>query len=107
HRGDHDLTAAGADYPRHHVAWSREMNDDSGALPGETSLADEPGAALEPAQERSPGSAPWLGYGLPEPIGGGGQRTSILFVAWRDLANRQAGGSEGRVAPRSVRGAAA
>ena len=64
------------------------MNDDSGALPGETSLADEPGAALEPAQDRSPGSEPWLGYGLPEPIGGGGQRKSILFVAWRDLANR-------------------
>ena len=31
------------------------MNDDSGALPAETSLADEPGAALEPAQDRSAG----------------------------------------------------
>ena len=75
------------------------MNDDSGALPAgigpaETSLADEPGAALTPAPDRPAVPAPWPDYGLPEPIGGGGQRKSILFVAWRDLANRQAGGSE-------------
>jgi hypothetical protein len=70
------------------------MNDDSGALPAEMSLAGEPGAALEPAPDRPLEPAPWLGYGLPEPIGGGHQRQSILFVAWRDLANRQAGGSE-------------
>ncbi|MGH3627236.1 MAG: hypothetical protein ACRDRL_07335, partial [Sciscionella sp.] len=78
------------------------MNDDSGALPArigpaETSLAGEPGAALTPAPDRAETlavPAPWPGYGLPEPIGGGYQRQSILFVAWRDLANRQAGGSE-------------
>ncbi len=70
------------------------MNDDSGALPAETSLTDEPGAAFTLAPDSPPESAPWLGYGLPEPIGGGQQRASILFVAWRDLANRQAGGSE-------------
>ena len=33
-------------------------------------------------------------YGLPEPIGAGVEPKSVLFVAWRDLANRQAGGSE-------------
>lgn len=83
------------------------MNDDSGALPAkigsagigpaETSLAGEPGAAFTPAPDRAERlavPAPWPGYGLPEPIGGGYQRKSILFVAWRDLANRQAGGSE-------------
>jgi len=75
------------------------MNDDSGALPAgigpaETSLAGEPGAAFTPAPDRLAVPAPWPAYGLPEPIGGGYQRKSILFVAWRDLANRQAGGSE-------------
>ncbi|HYX61446.1 MAG TPA: hypothetical protein VE888_20840, partial [Streptosporangiaceae bacterium] len=80
------------------------MNDDSGALsagigpagigPAETSLAGEPGAAFTPAPDQLAIPAPWPGYGLPEPIGGGYQRKSILFVAWRDLANRQAGGSE-------------
>ena len=83
------------------------MNDDSGALPAkigsagigpaETSLAGEPGAAFTPAPDRAERlavPASWPDYGLPEPIGGGYQRKSILFVAWRDLANRQAGGSE-------------
>ena len=70
------------------------MNDDSGALPAETSLADEPGAAFTPAQDRLAVPAPWPDHGLPEPLGAGYQRKSILFVAWRDLANRQAGGSE-------------
>ena len=70
------------------------MNDDSGALPAETSLADEPGAAFTPAQDRLAVPAPWPDHGLPEPLGTSYQRKSILFVAWRDLANRQAGGSE-------------
>jgi glycosyltransferase involved in cell wall biosynthesis len=83
---DHDLTAADADplisvIPK---AWSREMNDDPGVMPAETSLAGEPGGL----------AAPWPDYGLPEPLGTGFRPRSVLFVAWRDLANRQAGGSE-------------
>jgi glycosyltransferase involved in cell wall biosynthesis len=70
------------------------MNDDSGALPAEPSLAGEPGAVLTPATDRSAVSAPWPDYRLPEPLGDGGPPKHILFVAWRDLANRQAGGSE-------------
>ncbi len=46
------------------------MNDDPGAWPAETDLA------------------------RPEPLGSGDRSTSILFVAWRDLANPRAGGSE-------------
>ncbi len=40
--------------------------------------------------------APWPdeAYGLPEPLGVDVRPRSILFVAWRDLANRRAGGSE-------------
>ena len=70
------------------------MNDDLGASPAETSLAGEPGAGFAPAPGRPAVPAPWPDYGLPEPLGDGYQRKSILFVAWRDLANRQAGGSE-------------
>ncbi len=33
-------------------------------------------------------------YALPEPLGAGIRPRSILFVAWRDLANPRAGGSE-------------
>jgi glycosyltransferase involved in cell wall biosynthesis len=46
------------------------MNDDPGAWPAETDLAP------------------------PEPRGCGDRSLSILFVAWRDLANPRAGGSE-------------
>jgi glycosyltransferase involved in cell wall biosynthesis len=46
------------------------MNDDPGAWPAETHLAS------------------------PEPLGSGDRSMSILFVAWRDLANPRAGGSE-------------
>jgi glycosyltransferase involved in cell wall biosynthesis len=46
------------------------MNDDPGAWPAETHLAS------------------------PEPHGCGDRSMSILFVAWRDLANPRAGGSE-------------
>src|SRR5580704_6203909 len=93
------------------------MNDDPGALPGETSLAGEPGAAAPghaqpdgghgagsglpsmastfmPAPDLPAGPGPWPDYGLPEPIGAGVEPKSVLFIAWRDLANRQAGGSE-------------
>jgi glycosyltransferase involved in cell wall biosynthesis len=52
------------------------MNDDPGASPAEASLAAEPGAAAGGRQE--PRARPM----------------SILFVAWRDLANARAGGSE-------------
>ena len=80
------------------------MNDDSGALPAKTrpaktrpveaSLAGEPGVAFTPAPDRPALPAPWPEYRLPEPLGHDHQPKSILFVAWRDLANRQAGGSE-------------
>src|ERR1700733_2306095 len=74
------------------------MNDDSGALPAETGL---PGSAGD-------GSAEVLGQAMPGPrlptrsepgaflpAGSGGEaRRRILFVAWRDLANPVAGGSE-------------
>src|SRR2546427_790401 len=33
-------------------------------------------------------------FGRPEPLGAGVRPRSILFVAWRDLANQRAGGSE-------------
>jgi glycosyltransferase involved in cell wall biosynthesis len=74
------------------------MNDDSGALPAETGL---PGSAGD-------GSAEVLGQAMPGPrlptrsepgaflpAGSGREaRRRILFVAWRDLANPVAGGSE-------------
>ncbi|HTX28618.1 MAG TPA: glycosyltransferase family 4 protein [Streptosporangiaceae bacterium] len=52
------------------------MNDEPGALPAEASLAGEPVTAAQERQE--PRARPM----------------SILFVAWRDLANQRAGGSE-------------
>jgi glycosyltransferase involved in cell wall biosynthesis len=60
------------------------MNDDPGALsrpalPGQASLSSGPGRAA---------GGSW-------PAGTGGGRTgNIVFIAWRDLANRLAGGSE-------------
>src|SRR5260370_947454 len=99
------------------------MNDDPGALPAETGLGGEPGAAIHGQAKLGPPSggcqeggrdlppvastsmpapnlptlpAPWPdeAYGLPEPLGADVRPRSILFVAWRDLANRRAGGSE-------------
>jgi glycosyltransferase involved in cell wall biosynthesis len=53
------------------------MNDDPGGLPAETQPAE---AHLALPDQPGPGSGP-------RPV-------SILFVAWRDLANQRAGGSE-------------
>ena len=62
------------------------MNDESGAPPAPTSLSGGPvGAADGPAEMGSQG---WPGPRAPE------ASRKILFIAWRDLANRQAGGSE-------------
>ena len=55
------------------------MNDDPGAVPAETSLSSGPGGTVD---------------GSPGGSGDGGPPRNILFVAWRDLANRRAGGSE-------------
>ena len=96
------------------------MNDDPVALPVQTSLAGEPGAAVHghaapaggypgagsvlppvastsvPAPDLPALPVPWRdeAYRLPEPLGVGVRSRRILFVAWRDLANRLAGGSE-------------
>ena len=49
-----------------------------------------------PAQNLPAWPAPWLDepYRQPESLGAGVRPSSILFVAWRDLANPRAGGSE-------------
>ena len=54
------------------------MNEDPGAAPAGTGLSGD--AAGDPAAVR-----PW---GRPQPA------RHILFIAWRDLASRLAGGSE-------------
>ena len=62
------------------------MNDEPGALPAPTSLFSGPGSAVDGPglqAERPPRTA-----GSPEAA------RKILFIAWRDLANRLAGGSE-------------
>ena len=65
------------------------MNDDPAAWPDQTSLPGGPGAAADgPAPA---GSQAWPG---PHLAGAGGPARNILFIAWRDLANRLAGGSE-------------
>jgi glycosyltransferase involved in cell wall biosynthesis len=74
------------------------MNDDPGALPAETSLPSGPGGALDGLAEAH-GRPDSPGDGA-RPIGAGpegrppGTPRRILFIAWRDLANRLAGGSE-------------
>jgi glycosyltransferase involved in cell wall biosynthesis len=75
------------------------MTDEPGAQPAETSLPGGPGAALPARLQALAGTftpAPWSSevYGLTGPPGVGGGSRNILFIAWRDLANRRAGGSE-------------
>jgi glycosyltransferase involved in cell wall biosynthesis len=74
------------------------MTNDPGIQPAETSLPGEPETALETRLQALAGTftpAPWSPevYGLTVPPGIGA-RKNILFIAWRDLANRRAGGSE-------------
>ena len=52
------------------------MNDDPGAVPAKASLSSGPDGTVHGS--RGDGAGP----------------RNILFVAWRDLANRRAGGSE-------------
>jgi glycosyltransferase involved in cell wall biosynthesis len=82
------------------------MNDEPGALPAETSLPSGPGGAVDgsagigppawPGPDRPALPAPWSpeAHGQPDPPGDGDRPRHILFIAWRDLANRLAGGSE-------------
>ena len=62
------------------------MNDEPGSWPARASLSGGPGGA-------APESAPqgWAGLNPAYPDEA---RRKIVFIAWRDLANRQAGGSE-------------
>jgi glycosyltransferase involved in cell wall biosynthesis len=75
------------------------MTDDPGSQGAETSLPDGPDADLQARLRALAGTftpALWSpeAYGLTVPSGVGGQSRNILFIAWRDLANRRAGGSE-------------
>ena len=70
------------------------MSDDQGALPAETSRpeADAHGLSVPwPAGERGVSAA--LDPGRPDARSRVRPR-DILFIAWRDLANKRAGGSE-------------
>jgi glycosyltransferase involved in cell wall biosynthesis len=66
-----------ADRERQPATWSRDVNDDPAAWPALTSLSSAPAGAVDGPE--NPAERP--------------PRT-IVFIAWRDLANRQAGGSE-------------
>jgi glycosyltransferase involved in cell wall biosynthesis len=101
-----------ADSPCQPAAWS-DMDDNPGALP-ETSVSGGPGAVQGsaetlppalPAPQLPPSPASWSpaplpvpwspgACGLPGAPGIGDRPRNILFIAWRDLANRLAGGSE-------------
>src|SRR6266702_3064475 len=75
------------------------MTDEPGAQPAETSLPGGSGAALPARLQALAGTftpVPWSSevYGLTGPLGVGARSKNILFIAWRDLANRRAGGSE-------------
>jgi glycosyltransferase involved in cell wall biosynthesis len=93
------------------------MDENPGALP-ETSVSNGPGAAVQgsaeilpaalPAPQLMPSPAPWPppspapllvpwspeACGPPDPLEAAAGSRNILFIAWRDLANRLAGGSE-------------
>src|SRR5258708_25410015 len=84
---------------RRPAAWSRDMTNDPGAQPAQTSLPGEPGGALPARLQALAGTftpAAWSPevYGLTGPLDVGARSKNILFIAWRDLANRRAGGSE-------------
>ncbi len=75
------------------------MTDEPGAQPAETSLPGGSGAALPARLQALAGTftpVPWSSevYGLTGPLGVGSRSKNILFIAWRDLANPRAGGSE-------------
>jgi glycosyltransferase involved in cell wall biosynthesis len=87
------------------------MDDDPGALPAEPSLSSGPGAAVHGPAGTGPAAPPgahlpawpppWSPEvcGLPDPPGACVRSSTtgplkILFIAWRDLANPAAGGSE-------------
>src|SRR5256886_4489982 len=75
------------------------MTNDPGAQPAQTGLPGEPGGALPARLQALAGTftpAAWSPevYGLTGPLDVGARPKNILFIAWRDLANRRAGGSE-------------
>src|SRR6516165_9723317 len=71
------------------ATWSRDVNEEPAALPAPTSLSGGPGGAVDGPAEL--GSRGWPG---PSPARPNEARRKIVFIAWRDLANRLAGGSE-------------
>src|SRR4051812_29638678 len=75
------------------------MTDDPGAQPAEMSFPGQLEPALEVQRHAVAGTftpEPWPPeiFGPAGPPGPESQPRNILFVAWRDLANRRAGGSE-------------
>ena len=71
------------------------MNDDPGALPADPSLpAEARSAEARSAKARSAEARGAEARGAGERPDWAGPRRNVLFIAWRDLANRLAGGSE-------------
>src|SRR5579859_4174087 len=66
-----------------------DVNDDPGALPADPSLSAP--APAPPHAQPQPQPQP---HGAGERPGRAAPRRNILFIAWRDLASRLAGGSE-------------
>ena len=65
------------------------MNDELGAWPAQASLSGGPGGAVDGAPETEPHGWAGLDTECPDEAS-----RKIVFIAWRDLANRLAGGSE-------------
>ena len=65
------------------------MNDEPGTWPARASLSGGPGGAVDGPAEIGP-----QGWPGPHPAHPDEARRTIVFIAWRDLANRLAGGSE-------------